>query len=121
MAQINDAVKWKKWFPGADSAEFLFIDGKIKGIETGDMKALMITRITDSTVLAENIGPGSKKGETGWNFISSGNPNSITVQWYMDFYLKWYPWEKFASLLLEKSYGPNMEQGLTNLKKLAEN
>jgi hypothetical protein len=39
----------------------------------------------------------------------------------MDFHLRWYPWEKFASLLLEKSYGPRMEQGLATLKRLVEN
>jgi hypothetical protein len=38
----------------------------------------------------------------------------------MDFHLRWYPWEKFGSLLLEKSYGTKMEMGLMSLKKLAE-
>jgi hypothetical protein len=38
----------------------------------------------------------------------------------MDFHLRWYPWEKFASLLFEQSYGPKMEQGLGNIKKMVE-
>jgi hypothetical protein len=38
----------------------------------------------------------------------------------MDFRLRWYPWEKFSSLLLEKRYGPMLENGLDNLKKLME-
>jgi len=38
----------------------------------------------------------------------------------MDFHLKWYPWEKFSSMLLENRYGPMMEQGLAKLKKVVE-
>jgi hypothetical protein len=38
----------------------------------------------------------------------------------MDFRLRWYPWEKFSSLLFEKQYGTQMEAGLESLKQLAE-
>jgi hypothetical protein len=34
--------------------------------------------------------------------------------------LRWYPWEKFASLGLEKTYGSQMEVGLTRMKALLE-
>jgi len=47
--------------------------------------------------------------------------DSLTLQWYMDFKLKWYPWEKFRSLFYENIYGVQMEQGLHNLKELAKN
>ena len=56
----------------------------------------------------------------GWKFISHAGSDSATLQWYIDFNLRWYPWEKFASLLFEKSYGAQMEQGLSNLKKIVE-
>jgi hypothetical protein len=120
LNQIKDAGKWKNWYPGADSLALLYIDGKVKGIETDSMQGLMITAISDSSVLAANTGPTAKRGETGWNIIDGGNPNSIIVQWYMDFHLRWYPWEKFSSLLLEKRYGALMEQGLAKLKALLE-
>lgn len=119
-SQINDPANWRNWYPGADSLSPFIKDGKIKGIGTDSLQALMITTVTDSTVLAANVGPLSKKGETGWNIYKSGTPNTHTIQMYMDFHLRWYPWEKFSSLLLEKRYGPVMEQGLTNLKKLIE-
>ena len=57
---------------------------------------------------------------TGWNAITHQSTDSTTVQWYIDFQLRWYPWEKFSSLLFEKNYGVRMEEGLSNLKKLAE-
>ena len=87
---------------------------------TGPQQALMIAAVNDSVVMAVNTGPYAKRGETGWNFYATEIPNSVTVQWYMDFHLRWYPWEKFSSLLLEKRYGPMMEKGLGNLKALVE-
>jgi hypothetical protein len=71
-------------------------------------------------VTAQFITKKMKPVATGWKTISYPNNDSVTVQWYMDFHLRWYPWEKFGSLLLEKSHGARMEQGLTNLKKLIQ-
>jgi hypothetical protein len=116
MNQIGDAAKWKNWYPGADTSLFFFVEGKIKGITTENKQAL----VNDSAVLTMNPGLRSKRGESGWNVFPGRIPGSFTVQWYMDFHLKWYPWEKFSSLLLEKRYGPMMEQGLDKLKKLLE-
>lgn len=120
MNQITDAANWKNWYPGADSLPLLFIESKLRGIVTDSMQGLIIKEVNDSAVLAMNMGPNSKRGESGWNIIPGSIPNSFTVQWYMDFHLRWYPWEKFSSLLLEKRYGTMMEQGLTKLKALLE-
>lgn len=43
------------------------------------------------------------------------------VQWYFEFTLKWYPWEKFGSITFEKQFGPAMETSLINLKNLVTN
>ena len=43
------------------------------------------------------------------------------VQWYFQFDLKWYPWEKLGSIIFDKQLGPPMEQSLNNLKKRFEN
>ena len=120
MRQIVDPTKWKNWYPGADTLPLLFIGGKVKGIEMDSLHGLVIKEANDSTVLTMNVGPNSKRGESGWNIFPGRLPNSFTVQWYMDFHLRWYPWEKFSSLLLEKRYGAMMEQGLTRLKALLE-
>jgi hypothetical protein len=120
MNQISNAANWKKWYPGADTASFYIVADKVKGISTGDKQVLKITEVNDSTVLAVNAGPNAKRGESGWNIFNGGAPNTVTVQWFMDFHLRWYPWEKFSSLLLEKRYGPMMEQGLDKLKILLQ-
>jgi hypothetical protein len=116
ISQVADPVKWKNWYPGTDTSDYLYLEGEIRGYTTGEMQGLMIKTVTDSSVLAENIGKNSKKGGQGWIIYNSSVPNTVTIQWYMDIYLNWYPWEKFSSLLLEKRYGPILEKGLENLK-----
>jgi hypothetical protein len=105
IASLKDLRKWHSWYPGTDSSkgEVHFISG------------------TDSTVIFETNIAGRKKATVGWNIYPGNTPNTFTVQWYMDFHLRWYPWEKFSGLLLEKRYGPMMEQGLTQLKSRLEN
>jgi hypothetical protein len=102
--QVKDTANWKKWYPGADSVQLV----------------VTITSATDSVVTADSKIAGQRKAVSGWNIFDAGVPNTITVQWYMDFHLGWLPWEKFSGLLLEKRYGPVMEKGLENLKKLVE-
>ena len=43
------------------------------------------------------------------------------VQWYFEYHLKWYPWEKFGSITFEKQFGPPMESSLIKLKNLVTN
>ena len=123
MVYLADPVKWRSWFPGGDTLDHLYIDGEIKGIRLSNSspQGIMITGKTDSTVTASNVGPGIRELVMGWNvFPGPAGQNTATVQWYMDFHLRWYPWEKFSSLLFEKRYGPSMEQGLTKLKSVVE-
>ncbi len=42
------------------------------------------------------------------------------VQWYFDFRLRWYPWEKFGSIVFDDQYGPPMERSLNALKQKVE-
>jgi hypothetical protein len=120
MSQIGDASNWKNWYPGADKSTFIYVEGKIKGITSGNKQDLVIKEVNDSAVLTGDVVSDFKKRESGWNVFPGRTPNTLTVQWFMDFHLQWYPWEKFSSLLLEKRYGTMMEQGLTKLKNLLE-
>lgn len=104
-AVLKDLKQWDKWYPGLDSSEG---------------EAYFISD-SDSTLIFETNIAGRRKAKEGWNIYSGSSPHTFTVQWYMDFHLRWYPWDKFSGLLLEKRYGPVMEKGLTRLKSLLEN
>ena len=121
LHKLSDVREWKYWYPGADTLDLLVENGSAKGLRISNQDGhLIITGSTDSTVTAATAGKGVRKMKTGWNVFQASTPNTHTVQWYMDFHLRWYPWEKFSSLLLEKRYGPSMEKGLDQLKKILE-
>jgi len=42
------------------------------------------------------------------------------VQWYFDFHLDWYPWQKFQSIIYDKQLGIPMENSLQQLKQIVE-
>jgi Polyketide cyclase / dehydrase and lipid transport len=125
MAQISDAAKWKNWYPGLDTAKLLYVEGKVKGVILGNSDSLhpvyiIITGEKQDEINAQLISKKLRPVINGWKTISYPAGDSITLQWYMDFDLRWYPWEKFGSLLLEQSYGTKMERGLLNLRKLVQ-
>ena len=123
--QVDDLHSWIEWNPFISQvpvSEIQFIDAK------DDQPAAM--KIDGTLIQLKEKKPdervyvmdtkGKKSVINGWKFISNSVGDSSTLQWYIDFNLRWYPWEKFASLLFEKSYGARIEEGLRNIKKTVE-
>lgn len=115
--QLEQPANWQHWYPGADSAGLLTENGKITGIITAGNQELLLQTVSDSAI---TLLQRPRNVQSGWILYDGHTPGMITVQWYADIHLRWYPWEKFSSLLLERRYGPTMEKGLDNLKKLLE-
>lgn len=76
-----------------------------------------LTEQSDSTIVYTLQQQGRKPVINGWQLYGTPSSDSLTLQWYMDFNLGWYPWEKFSSLFYERTYGAMMESGLANLRK----
>jgi hypothetical protein len=122
LSEINDLNKWKKWYPGFDTLVLEPLTLKDGRMLSAKMKTttISVTQLNPNEVSAkfETIDKNPVVG--GWKAISHNQSDSLTVQWYLDFKLKWYPWDKFFSLAYDKMYGAQMEQGLAKLKKNAE-
>jgi hypothetical protein len=106
---VSDISKWKQWHPA-------FMDSShVQGFDS--IRILNSKR--DGDTLLMDLQQGNKEPvATGWKVYEHQSVDSITLQWYMDFHLKWYPWKKFSSLFFENTYGVMMEQGLSNIKKI---
>ena len=120
--QITDFNNWEKWNPFVSDTSI-----KTKTISS-DNNEMQIDGTTvrwrerkENIAIADMTTQGHRAIESVWNTINYSSSDSITIQWYLNFKLRWYPWEKFSSLMLEKSYGPALEKGLTNLKRELEN
>jgi len=111
---------WKTWHPALKN----LAPGEITDLKNGGIQIKGTTITVDEHKQDEiifNIKQDKQQPIiSGIKLITHSQSDSLTLQWYMDLKLKWYPWEKFKSLFYENIYGVQMEQGLTNLKQLLE-
>jgi hypothetical protein len=111
LSRIKDTNQWKTWHPAFMKTE-------------GSQKMVPLWRIPVSSGPEEFICKvqymDRKPVTNGWRLYTNTPGDSLTIQWYMDFQLSWYPWQKFGSLFYESSYGRLMETGMTNLKATAQ-
>lgn len=119
-AQLSQPDQWRNWFPGVDTLRLIVENGKAVGIRTPNGNALLLKEVSSVEVTAGGNLGASVEASMGWNILGDTFAKHRTVQWYMDFEFDWYPWEKFASLLLEPRYGPLLERGLQQLKFFCE-
>lgn len=123
MEELNDPQRWRDWYPGADSADFFYESGEIKGLVLNKHPrlVLVINEIMEYEIQGTyNKEPENQRLFTSLRVFPEPGFNHVTVHWYMDFYLSWYPWKKFASLMYDKIYGSLMDNGLVKLKKVVE-
>ena len=119
-AQLSQPDQWKNWFPGADTLNLIKEGGNVVGIRTPNGNAILLKAVNREIVTATGSAGASIQSSMGWNILGDSTAPHRTVQWYMDFQFDWFPWEKFASLLLEPRYGAFMERGLQQLKIYCE-
>ena len=119
VTEIGDLTRWKNWnrfVIVADSMKQLkklsksFLETDVITVELTDIK-------TDT--IKTNWKQSSGRNSASDFALTQGNDFSV-VQWYFDFNLEWYPWQKFQSIIYDKQLGPHMEASLQNLKKLVE-
>ena len=111
---INDFKQWPRWHPAFEGQ---------KNIDSVLQKnSIRLTRIvrTDSLITMNWQQANKTPIVNSWQIHQFGTEDSVALQWYMDFDLKWYPWQKFGSLLYENSYGRLMELGLQNIKQIVQ-
>jgi hypothetical protein len=116
---VSDIKQWEKW------NEYIRVYHN-RIAETDMLKAdeiaIFITSKKDSLVTADWQQPSGNKFGSGFAIIGNkSGQGHITVQWYFDFHVKWYPWEKFQSIVYDEQLGPVMEKSLMGLKRIAEN
>ena|SRR5690606_4230600 len=118
LDQVRDLSKWKRWYPGFEDvvlSEMQTENGRVVKAMANGIR-LSVQESGDSSVVVY-MQKGDRPVISGWQINKDYRNDSLALQGYMDFSLKWYPWEKFSSLLLDKSYGDQLAGGLANLKK----
>jgi hypothetical protein len=121
-ANVNNFANWKKWYADYDSSASV-LSANTTGASAGlTIKKTSIKILESSPKQVKAIWQSENNnplpGE--FNFISQDSSSNMTIQWRFTQTVKWYPWQKFASIISDKAIGPAMEKSLENLKNVSE-
>ena len=111
LGYIKDTSRWKEWHP---------LYQQMVTQERTAHYDIALQNETDSSLQFNTRYKGQIPIISGFQVYRFPSTDSLTVQWYMDFKLPWYPWQKFGSLFYENTYGQMMQNGLAELKKSLE-
>jgi hypothetical protein len=122
--QISRLSNWKNWQPvfKGDSVKVTYsADSTSCQWETnGKPSTLVIDSAKDNAVYFSL----QQKGETDVKNILILLPlpdsNSVQVEWRAVTKLRWYPWEKFYGIFIDKLSGPGYDAALNSLKEYVE-
>lgn len=117
--KIGDLRQWKNW------NEFV-IHPPQRDIRSGqsDITDSALLRIGAFTISIQKNQQDTvvtewKQGDKSFSgkYVLTEVGNQTIVEWTLFFHVKWYPWEKLASMFYDKQLGPAMEKSLLNLQK----
>lgn len=126
--KIEDLKNWNQWHPVfmADSTTIVFsepsrgVGAYVTWSTNGKGNKLQITGNDSTHITAMLIRKGEKDVMNIIGVRPIGESNGAEVEWKVVTKLKWYPWEKFYGIFLDKITGPGFELALNNLKSLSE-
>ena len=126
--EINDLQNWKHWQPvfKADSSKINFVkltNGKADVAEwnsNGETNTLTITERKDNAIKALLHRKGENDTFYTIGLLPVAETGQVQVEWNVLVKLKWYPWEKFYGIFIEKISGQGYEDALNNLKAYVE-
>ena len=82
----------------------------------GNVHIRLVKVFSDTVFTVWSRGDDSFAG----NFILVETNGQTILAWDLKFHIKWYPWNKLASMFYDKNLGPQMEKSLMTLKNEME-
>lgn len=122
--QIRSFNNWKNWYPVfKNETVHVKIDSLSNTAQinyTGKTAGLQFTGSTDSSISFLTVAPGENDITNQIIALAVPNQNNVQVEWRAINRLKWYPWEKFYGIFVDKLTGGAYEAGLQGLKEYLE-
>ncbi|MEO6538302.1 MAG: hypothetical protein ABIT07_04275 [Ferruginibacter sp.] len=125
--QIADFSNWKNWHPVFQNDSNAFysnpsfgVNANVKWVTSGKTNELLITKSTAQEITILQLRPGEKEVVHILSIVPNKGSPALQVEWNVLTKLKWYPWEKFRGIFIDKIAGPGYEASLNNLKALLE-
>ncbi|HLP35915.1 SRPBCC family protein [Lacibacter sp.] len=130
--ELSDVKNWNKWLPWitADSGAVVQLSAvtdqpgsyfRWKGVKVNSAGTMTIQSIKQNEILVLHELKDMNKAEGGFRIRSTGANNNVTeVLWYMEYKLKWYPWERFFGIFTDQIIGSAFDKGLEQFKNYIE-
>ena len=114
---VKDFNGWKQWIDGMEKNVV-----KIKSRTEADLAGTtVLIDTTESKYTIQSSWKNKSKQMTSTISVLNDSASKVTiVHWQFEQHIKWYPWEKFASMMNDKILGTMMESNLARLKSVAE-
>lgn len=121
MQEIGDLNNWKNWHPLFKNDSSIVVDPSTAEWVTNNKKnRLQITGRSQNSLQFTLERPGENEILNKIELINYTDSNSIDVEWSALTKMKWYPWEKFSGIFVDKMTGPGYEAALKELKIYVE-
>jgi len=127
FSEVSDLQNWKHWLPvfRSDSVKLNYSSGV--GLNSfcewesgGQMNRFTIDSINADKVEVILSRPGEKDVRNMIRIFPLADSNQVQLEWRAVTKLKWYPWEKFQGLFIEKMSGESYDEALKGLKEYVE-
>ncbi|HMZ46318.1 MAG TPA: hypothetical protein PKG56_01905 [Chitinophagaceae bacterium] len=115
--KVKNIYGWREWIAGMDKPEVNITsptEANLFGTKVN------ITNINDTVITSTWLGRKGSLQESVIRIIHYQNTPQIVVQWQFTESLKWYPWQRFGSMMNEAVTGKQLENNLAALKMLVE-
>lgn len=118
IADLREWSSWNLFYKNGSDKPISYVIGKIdsENIHEVYVDIHLLKATPDSVYTLWQHDGKSFEG----NFFFSGVAGQTALEWTLKFHLKWYPWEKLASMFYDKQLGPLMEKSLVQLRNELE-
>ena len=127
FAEVTKLQNWKHWLPVFKPDSVKLNCSPAEGLNSycewesgGKMNRLVIDSINSDKVEVILSRPGETDVRNTIRLFPLADSNSVQVEWRAVTKLKWYPWEKFRGLFIEKMSGDTYDEALKSLKSYVE-
>lgn len=127
--QLSNLQNWKNWQPVFmnDSSQIQFkteangISNYCEWDSKNKKNIIEITNKSSNSVSALLKRSGENDVQNTISILPLSDSNQVQAEWNVLIKLKWYPWEKFYGIFIEKVSGQGYEDALSSLKNYVEN
>jgi hypothetical protein len=129
FGEISNLHNWKHWQPVfmRDSSQVSFktdangISNYCEWDTKGKKNIIEIVKNSNNSIAAVLKRDGEHNVQNTISILPLADSNQVQVEWNVLIKLKWYPWEKFYGIFIEKVSGQGYENALNSLKNYVEN